>query len=157
MAEKELSFLRDQLQQRDYELSTLKAECERLKLEQEITGIERQLGSLQTQSTPKVRFEDTNTSSPYSGRRRLLPPTPTSPISRGTPDYRSPGEYIITRKNKGRDDGMMVETPSKRTVMMKPATYDGSVSWRDYKAHYYVCAAINNWSYSEKGLYLAVS
>lgn len=40
---------------------------------------------------------------------------------------------------------------------IKPATFDGSHSWIDYKSHFDACAAINNWSDREKGLYLAVS
>lgn len=40
---------------------------------------------------------------------------------------------------------------------IKPATFDGSHSWIDYKSHFDACVAINNWSDREKGLYLAVS
>lgn len=40
---------------------------------------------------------------------------------------------------------------------IKPATFDGSNSWLDYKSHFDACATINNWSEKEKGLYLAVS
>ena len=40
---------------------------------------------------------------------------------------------------------------------IKPATFYGSNSWIDYKSHFDACAAINNWSDREKGLYLAVS
>ena len=40
---------------------------------------------------------------------------------------------------------------------IKPATFDGSHSWIDYKSHFDSCATINNWSDREKGLYLAVS
>lgn len=40
---------------------------------------------------------------------------------------------------------------------IKPATFDGSHSWIDYKSHFDACAAINNWSDRENGLYLAVS
>jgi len=54
---------------------------------------------------------------------------------------------ITIRRNK----------PSIRVAMVKAATYDGSNSWLDYNAHVETCAEINNWSYSEKGLYLAVS
>ena len=43
------------------------------------------------------------------------------------------------------------------STKVKAATYDGSTSWQDYKAHFQTCAEINNWSYLEKGLYLAVS
>jgi len=41
--------------------------------------------------------------------------------------------------------------------MVKTATHDGINSWLDYKAHFKTCTEIRNWSYSEKGLYLAVS
>ncbi|XP_060605005.1 uncharacterized protein LOC132757672 [Ruditapes philippinarum] len=46
---------------------------------------------------------------------------------------------------------------SKRSVMMKPATYDGTSSWIDYKAHFEACSEINQWTNKEKGLYLSVS
>ncbi len=45
----------------------------------------------------------------------------------------------------------------KRGVMMKPATYDGTGSWTDYKAHFEACAEINGWSEQDKGLYVAVA
>ncbi len=40
---------------------------------------------------------------------------------------------------------------------MKPATFDGSGSWSDYKAHFEVCAQLNGWPEREKGMHLAVS
>ena len=40
---------------------------------------------------------------------------------------------------------------------MKAVTYDGSSSWLDYKAHFETCAEINNWTNTEKGIYLAVA
>ena len=43
------------------------------------------------------------------------------------------------------------------STKVKATTSDGSSSWRDYKAHFQTCAEINDWSYLEKGLYLAVS
>ncbi|MEW8542138.1 MAG: hypothetical protein AB2693_01270, partial [Candidatus Thiodiazotropha sp.] len=43
------------------------------------------------------------------------------------------------------------------SVKIKPATFDGSGSWLDYKAHFDVCSQLNGWSEHEKGLYLAVS
>ena len=45
----------------------------------------------------------------------------------------------------------------KSGVKLKPATFDGSVSWTDYRAHFDACAEINGWTDREKGLYLAVS
>jgi hypothetical protein len=41
--------------------------------------------------------------------------------------------------------------------MIKPATYDGKSPWLDYKSHFDVCAKINDWTDTEKGLYLVVS
>ena len=41
--------------------------------------------------------------------------------------------------------------------MTKPATYDGNSLWLDYKSHFDVSAKINDWTDTEKGLYLAVS
>ena len=40
---------------------------------------------------------------------------------------------------------------------IKPATFDGTGHWKDYKAHFDACSELNKWTYKEKGLYLAVS
>ena len=40
---------------------------------------------------------------------------------------------------------------------MKAAPYDGSCSWIDYKAHFGTYFEINNWTNTEKGIYLAVA
>ena len=42
-------------------------------------------------------------------------------------------------------------------MLVQAATYDGSSSRVDYKAHFETCAEINNWTNTEKGLYLAVT
>lgn len=47
--------------------------------------------------------------------------------------------------------------PKALGTKIKPATFDGSGNWLDYKAHFEVCAQLNDWSDQEKGLYLAVS
>ena len=44
-----------------------------------------------------------------------------------------------------------------RGLPVNPSIYDGTTSWLDYKAHFQTCAEINNWSYVDKGRYLAVS
>ena len=46
---------------------------------------------------------------------------------------------------------------SSGSVKVKPATFDGTGSWLDYRAHFDAVAEINRWSQTEKGLYLAVS
>ena len=43
------------------------------------------------------------------------------------------------------------------SVKVKPATFDGTGSWLDYRAHFDAVAEINRWNQIEKGLYLAVS
>ena len=40
---------------------------------------------------------------------------------------------------------------------MKPATYDGTGAWLDYKAHFDACAELNGWTDEQMGLYLSVS
>ena len=42
-------------------------------------------------------------------------------------------------------------------VKIKPASFDGSDNWLDYKAHFDVCAELNRWTEREKGMYLALS
>ena len=43
------------------------------------------------------------------------------------------------------------------SAKIKPATFDGTSHWSDYKAHFDACAELNGWNDKEKGLYLAVS
>ena len=42
-------------------------------------------------------------------------------------------------------------------IAIKPATYDGSSSWLDYKCHFEACANVNGWDEVKKGLFLALS
>ena len=49
-------------------------------------------------------------------------------------------------------------TDSRRSHnYIKPATFDGSGSWVDYKSHFEACSSLNQWTDREKGLYLSVS
>ncbi|KAH3862669.1 hypothetical protein DPMN_025642 [Dreissena polymorpha] len=63
-------------------------------------------------------------------------------------------KYVTKRRSTSR---LQAETPSKERTAMRPATYDGSGSWSDYKAHFDACSELNRWTETEKGLYLAVS
>ena len=45
----------------------------------------------------------------------------------------------------------------KSSVKLKPATFNGTVHWTDYKEHFDACMEINGWTDKEKGLYPAVS
>ena len=42
-------------------------------------------------------------------------------------------------------------------VLMKPAKYDGKLSWLDYKSHFEACATLGHWSEEDKAMYMAVS
>lgn len=47
-------------------------------------------------------------------------------------------------------------TDTRRSVtsqVIKPATYDGTSSRLDYKAHFEICAAVNGWTEESKGLF----
>lgn len=46
---------------------------------------------------------------------------------------------------------------SRTSQIIKQATYDGTSSWLDYKAHFEACAAVNGWSEESIGMVLAVS
>jgi hypothetical protein len=91
-----------------------------------------------------------------------------SPVRRPIPDITVDNKFVTQRQMKRQpkpnaeacdehithvDGG--VGTKSKS--MIKPATYDGKSPWLDYKSHFDVCAKINDWTDTEKGLYLVVS
>ncbi|KAK3090376.1 hypothetical protein FSP39_011314 [Pinctada imbricata] len=46
---------------------------------------------------------------------------------------------------------------SKQKQKIKPAIYDGTTPWLDYKSHFEACAQLCEWSEVEKGLFLSVS
>ena len=50
-----------------------------------------------------------------------------------------------------------VEPSKKSGFITKPATFDGSTSWIDYRSHFDMCSELNNWTVQQKGLYLGVS
>ena len=61
-------------------------------------------------------------------------------------------DRFVTNRKKPASSGS-----KSKDVIMKPATYDGSVAWMDYKAHFDACAELNGWTDQQKGLYLSVS
>ena len=65
----------------------------------------------------------------------------------------SQSQGIMAEQNKTDDVG------SKKFLNMKikPATFDGSGNWLDYRAHFEVCAELNGWTEKERVMYLAVS
>ena len=52
--------------------------------------------------------------------------------------------------------GMSFETSRKgmnKKAIIKPATYDGSSSWLDYKCHFEACESVNGWNEETKGMF----
>lgn len=45
--------------------------------------------------------------------------------------------------------------PRKKTILMKPETYDGTDDWQEYITHFEVCAELGRWENREKVLALA--
>ena len=70
-------------------------------------------------------------------------------LTEPSPDI--PDRFVTTRKPP------TVTASKPKDVTMKPATFDGSVAWMDYKAHFEACAELNGWTIEQKGLYLSVS
>ena len=90
----------------------------------------------------------------YSGTQLFSTPRLT-PSSAG--EYRPDDRVSIRRKPTSNIAVESTATSSKKTFDMKPATFDGTGSLVDYKAHFQACATINRWDDTQKGLYLAAS
>lgn len=64
---------------------------------------------------------------------------------------------LPTRGMSNNDSNELPKEYSYGKTVMKSATYDGSGSWIDYKAHFEACSDINSWNMHQKSLYLAAS
>ena len=152
------------------EIESLRHENHILKLEREIASTEHETNKDQTSlsgvsSTPKVGKDSEK-------KRRVL-----FDIPKGRPDQdkdmkESPpllkpyDEQDVNKKDSDRlkmqhsfdtpGSSNLDPSPGGKTIM-KPATYDGSISWTNYKAHFEACAQLNQWTVEQKVLYLSVS
>ena len=45
-----------------------------------------------------------------------------------------------------------IEPSKKSGFITKPATFDGSTSWIDYRSHFDMCSELNNWTVKQKGV-----
>ena len=140
-------------------IDDLKRQNQILRLENELGGFSKELGDMtRLYSTPAQGKEEQALAS-----KRVW-----SSIPKGRPDdaqgaeaevsdlkntdsHEIPDRFVTTRKKQASS------TPKSKDVVMKPATYDGSVAWMDYKAHFDACAELNGWTDQQKGLYLSVS
>ncbi|KAH3807522.1 hypothetical protein DPMN_135866 [Dreissena polymorpha] len=69
----------------------------------------------------------------------------------------SPDRLITTRRKGIPMDLDKIQGKSNPPVMMTPATFDGTGSWQNNKAHFDACAKINTWTETEMVWYLAIS
>ena len=166
-------------------LEQLEAINNRLRLKKEISDLEQQISQqmsildqamphtstpagMDTHGTmPKSLLLDPMGTTPIRPRPRdlrwedqVLPDSNTTPgndalgarhrlLLEDMPDNSSAPDRFVTKRRRDKSPA--------RGAMIKPAKYDGSGSWLDYKAHFETCSEINCWSYKEKGLYLAVA
>ena len=64
---------------------------------------------------------------------------------------------VSTSNDSRKSSDGLNSTVDRIKYTQKPATFDGLTSWIDYKSHFEICAELNQWSDTEKGMYLAVS
>ena len=140
------------------QVEDLKMQNEVLKMEQELRGFRKELTEhSRLSSTPATgKLEQ---SQDYKKVRLGIPkgrPDDAPGADAGLSELQQlandiPDKFVTTRKKP------MDSTSKPKDVAMKPATFDGSVAWADYKAHFEACAELNGWTKQQKGLYLSVS
>ena len=165
-------------------LERMRQVSEYTRLQTEISMLEQQIAELETSTVRSpVRSSATQTDDevPNMSRYVRIPPDiksePQGILLHGRTGYQ--GNSVVERRH---GDQLFTSTPkaegmapypgllnvSENTdsqpalkkspgTKIKPATFDGTGNWLDYKAHFEVCAQLNGWSEQEKGLYLAVS
>ena len=165
-------------------LERMRQVSEYTRLQTEISMLEQQIAELETSTVRSpVRSSATQTDDevPNMSRYVRIPPDiksePQGILLHGRTGYE--GNSVVERRH---GDQLFTSTPkaegmapypgllnvSENTdsqpalkkssgTKIKPATFDGTGNWLDYKAHFEVCAQLNGWSEQEKGLCLAVS
>ena len=108
-----------------------------------------------TFASPSDALNDVHPGESFKSHGQLMTSTPKPNISTTSYD-----ESIVQNSSKftsgpNTDEGKLSSASLRSKI--KQATFDGSCSWLDNKAHFEACAEINNWSKQEKGLFLAVS
>ena len=162
-------------------LERLRRKNELVRLSTEIILLERQITDLQTPDSG-ANILQTETPKPSGEKRKprrmIRDVQPYQRISTGhsTPPLLTPNISRIVKSDQmitvQSDSQPITSTPKQDSKVaaspkisakrnfgskIKPATYDGTGHWADYKAHFDACAEINGWTDREKGLYLAVS
>ena len=177
----ETSEFESQMSVLEKKLESIRRQNEMSRLNSEITLLERQLGMYEMQdgsisglpkptqkvqfdTKPKVMFqstpkkEQTKVNTGASAPPFLTPQVGNIPMMSKVKDEVIPKHEFqpLTSTPKPKDAETKVGTPfmkSNSGAKIKPATYDGTVHWTDFKAHFDACAELNGWTDKEKGLY----
>ena len=149
----------DELEELHRQIDDLKKQNEILRMEHEISSYKKEIGEMSglMSSPASERFQQS------PGHKKvwstLLKGRPDKvrgvdkglPVETGTDNHDIPYRFVTARKSPTGSTGR------SKDVTIKPATFDGSVAWLDYKAHFEACAELNGWTNAQKGLYLSVS
>lgn len=131
-------------------------------LRADITYIERQIENLSREIDESMQFlglqenvsgtsmsrRVTRTSTPFTGR---------SDRALGNVSHRDVSGRQNSAHSTRIDANGQNQTRAKSRNFVKPATYDGSGMWNDYLSHFESVCLLNEWTETEKGLYLASS
>ena len=147
---------------RNLQVETLLQEIEMLRFENEELKKQRNMDRLQMQSDWQRHMEGSSLQpTPQLENTIQFPVQVKKELDHKSSPCRTPSAKVNLSEDQlinWLDDKTATIRQKKdgRTMLVKAATYDGSSSWLDYKAHFETCAEINNWTNTEKGIYLAV-
>ena len=148
---------------RNLQVETLLQEIEMLRFENEELKKQRNMDRLQMQSDWQRDMEGSSLQPTHQLENTVqFPVQVKKELDHESSPCRTPSAKVNPSEDmliNWLDDKTATTRQMKdgRTMLVKAATYDGSSSWLDYKAHFETCAEINNWTNNEKGLYLAVA
>ncbi|MEW8548378.1 MAG: hypothetical protein AB2693_33155, partial [Candidatus Thiodiazotropha sp.] len=150
------TVMTDKKPQKSYEESKLQlAETEPKQLAEPVTQVKKE------QSVKTVHWKDTESvekkteNTEHCQKEIIIKPTTFTKSTEQkdkTEQNKTSSEHESVAKTTEKN-----ELGSKSRFIMKPATFDGSTSWIDYRSHFDMCAELNGWTNQQKGLYLGVS
>ena len=170
--DKEISFLDEKIKELSNASMRIK-EKERQKTSTPVTARDSGIGASEQRETgrkgeyggakPKVKF-NVGMENPFetlSAPNAELYETEANLGSYPETPRNAANNVTVRRSKESREQAHFgegrAENKATKTSNLKPATYDGTTSWLDYRSHFNACASLNKWSEEEKGMYLAVS
>ena len=135
---------------RNLQVETLLQEIEMLRFENEELKKQRHMERLQMQSDWQRYMEGSSLQpTPQLEKTVQFPVQVKKELGHESSPCRTPSAKVKPSEDmliNWLDDKTATtrQTKDRRTMLVKAATYDGSSSWLDYKAHFETCAEINN-------------